>query len=313
MNKTIRNLFLWLLAISMNCASCTDNPYNNEVPQLVVEGWIDSGDHPIVFVTTTVPFSTTKKTSTDFSSHILNWAKVTVSDGEHTVVMTGRVMANYPIGYGFSTSNMRGEAGKTYKLTVDYANYHAQATTTIPLPCTIDSFRCFTLPEKGDSLYELHAYASHLALTDNGACKFFAMRKGKDKQYLSCNMGLFPAQAINDYADFSIFQGHRMKKDKKDKYSPYFSIKDTVLVKFSTTEADGYRFWKSYEVNLSLASSPFFGTTHGLQGNVDGAIGYWLGYGSTEYIIWPDINKKTKATILRSRLKTDIENDKPIN
>mgnify|MGYP000133994335 FL=1 len=134
----------------MNCASCTDNPYNNEVPQLVVEGWIDSGDHPIVFVTTTVPFSTTKKTSTDFSSHILNWAKVTVSDGEHTVVMTGRVMANYPIGYGFTTSNMRGEAGKTYKLTVDYANYHAQATTTIPLPCTIDSFRCFTLPEKGE-------------------------------------------------------------------------------------------------------------------------------------------------------------------
>ena len=88
MNKTIRNIFRWMLAISMTCTSCTDSPYDNEVPQLVVEGWIDSDGHPIVFVTTTVPFSTIKKNSTDFSSHILNWAKVTVSDGEKTVVLS---------------------------------------------------------------------------------------------------------------------------------------------------------------------------------------------------------------------------------
>lgn len=287
--------FLLLIIWGILQIGCADSPYDTDGPQLVVEGWIDAGGHPIVFVTTSLPFTSTDKNQTDFSSHILNWAKVTVSDGEQTVVLTGRVMRNYPIPYGFTTGQMRGQVGKTYKLTVDYADYHAQAITTIPHPCPIDSFR-YALLTKADTLFELRAYASHLNLPTGGACKFFVMRRGKDKHYLSCNMGLFAAQAVSPHAVFPVLQGHRLRNGKHDKYSPYFSTSDTLLVKFATLDAAAYHFWKSYEENLSLSSSPFFGSANALQGNINGALGYWCGYGTQEYVFGPIAPRGTEKS-----------------
>ena len=66
------------------------------------------------------------------SQYLIRWAKVSVSDGERTVVLTGKFDSRYFPPYVYTTGNMRGEAGKTYTLDVEHRDFHATATTTIP-------------------------------------------------------------------------------------------------------------------------------------------------------------------------------------
>ena len=64
-------------------------------------------------------------------------------------------------------------------------------------------------------------------------------------------------------------------------------MKKIFQIEFATLNATAYRFWKSYEENLSLSPFPFFGSANALQGNVNGALGYWCGYGTQEYVFGP--------------------------
>ena len=106
-----------LLVAAIALASCVEDPYSQAQPQLVVEGWIDDGDFPTVFVTTSLPFTTSDTTDVDLVQHVLKWATVTVSDEEKSVVLTGRVMKHQTPPYGFTTTRIMGRSGHTYKLT----------------------------------------------------------------------------------------------------------------------------------------------------------------------------------------------------
>lgn len=61
-------------------------------------------------------------------------------------------------------------------------------------------------------------------------------------------------------------------------------MKKKFQIELATLDA-AYRFWKSYEENLSLSPSPFFVSANALQGNVNGALEYWCGYGTQEYVL----------------------------
>ena len=65
------------------------------------------------------------------------------------------------------------------------------------------------------------------------------------------------------------------------------NLKKIFQIEFATLDAAAYRLWKSYEDNLSLSPSPVFGSANALQGNVNGALGYWCGYGTQEYVFVP--------------------------
>lgn len=266
--------------------SCSEDPFSAQEPQLVVEGWIDEGGAPVVFVTTSVPFSSTSDTDYDMTNHLVRWAKVTVSDGDTTVVLTGKFMKRYTPSYGYTTGEMFGCSGRTYRLTVDYESYHAEAVTTIPPHASISYFEKMPCAES-DTLYELRAYIGHSPTSANNALapsvegyKFFVMRKGKDTYYQSCNMGLYAASRLQSGASLPVFQAHRYAV--KD-YTPYFSLRDTLYVKLATVDAASYRFWQSYEESVSLSRTPFFSSGNNLHGNLHGALGYWCGYGRSEY------------------------------
>lgn len=276
---------LSLLLLPLLAGACADLPFDESSSRLVVEGWIDEGGFPVVFVTTSVPFTSTDKSRLDLSDHVLKWAKVSVSDGEHTVVLTGRMMRDYPTRYGFTSGLLRGQSGRTYRLTVDYADRHAEAVTTVPQRAEVARFELKPhVQADGDTLYALAAHA-HGLRAEEGAYKFFLRQHARDGYYLSCNMGLYAAQGLEPEAVMPVLQPHRLKLSKDEDYSPYFTARDTVYVKFAHLDAVSQRFWKSYEDHVSLEDSPFFASGSGLQGNVAGALGYWCGYGSSEYVV----------------------------
>ena len=126
-------LYNIVLLLSLLFAACDDGDIQPTPQQsLVVEGWIENGEFPIVIVTKTLPISDDYQNMDNLFDHLVRWAKVTISDGENSVVLSGRYDDTYYPPYVYTTSYMRGELGKTYSLTVEYEGQKLTAQTTIP-------------------------------------------------------------------------------------------------------------------------------------------------------------------------------------
>lgn len=282
-------LLLLCLLLLLVLSSCTPEPYEQTSPQMVVEGWIDNGGYPKVFVTTTMNVNGRKEETTDLSSHLLKWAKVTISDGTNKVVLTGKYMKDNMPPYGFTTTEMKGVSGHTYRLTIDCPPYHAEAITTIPPQPEVDSI-CVRQRTDNDTLLEANVCISKKA-SEKGGYKLFAMRKHKDSYHLSCYMGTFKSELLKLPARLPIYNVHRM--DTKD-FVPNFSINDTISVKVATIDDVALNFWNDFERNVSLSKSPFLSPDENIRGNVTGALGYWFGYGCSYHIIGGRVSNPPK-------------------
>ena len=65
--------------------------------------------------------------------------------------------------------------------------------------------------------------------------------------------------------------------------APYkhFVEGDKVTVRFCTMDETSFRFWKEFDEVSSMSGSPVFQTSFNLSSNMEGALGYWAGYGAT--------------------------------
>ncbi len=260
---------------------CKADYGNDEPSQLVVEGWIDNGEFPMVFVTRSVPISEEYQEISDLGQYLERWAKVTISDGEREEVMVGRLNRSYYPPFYYTTSYMRGEPGKTYHLHVEGSgSLTADAETTITSEtAVIDSFWVSPV-ENNDTLYQLHA---HIDLKASSAQYFKVFTQTDMNLYttLSSMFGVFSRDMI-DNGDIVINRGR--KNLDKDYISP-FSINDTVQVKLSALSEEQYLFWRSFEDMISLSRNPLFPATDNMPSNVSTGMGCWFGYTSSHYLV----------------------------
>ena len=63
--------------------------------EMVVEGWIDEGGFPVVILTKSLTISDKYQEADSLSQYLIRWAKVSVSDGEREVVLTGKFDSRY--------------------------------------------------------------------------------------------------------------------------------------------------------------------------------------------------------------------------
>lgn len=87
---------------------CAEVILPSSAPQLVIEGWIENGMNPVVMITTTVPVNSEVKDVEQLKDYIVTWGKVTISDGQDTVIMTGKADKRYFPPYIYTTSRMKG-------------------------------------------------------------------------------------------------------------------------------------------------------------------------------------------------------------
>ena len=147
-------LYTILLAMTAMLVACDANYTTEAKSELVVEGWIDEGGYPVVILTKSLTISDKYQQADSLSQYLIRWAKVSVSDGERTVVLTGKFDSRYFPPYVYTTGNMRGEAGKTYTLDVEYRDFHATATTTIPETHRIENLTVKPCADS-DTLYQV--------------------------------------------------------------------------------------------------------------------------------------------------------------
>ena len=278
MRAFIRNILLCVILAAV-CCSCDNDfmPYDRN--EMIVEGWIDAGGFPVVIVTRSLPVRLKGEAILldDLADYVLRWAKVTVSDGDTSVILTGGANSRYVPGFIYTTGGLKGVAGKSYSLTVEMRGSVAAAVTTIPLfPPSVDSVVYHPLPND-DQNYEVTAFVRNNSERKE-YFKSFYMIGPEERQYLSSFMGVVDDAVTDSVFSMPIIRGVTdLDKVDKNRYFP----KDTLVrIKISSMDSVSYEIWKSYEDNARFGSSFMSSSIREVESNIRGGRGYWCGYNS---------------------------------
>ena len=248
-------------------------------PKIVVDGWIESGNVAYVCLSQTLPLNSVVD-SLAFSEIPIRWAKVTVSDGQTTEVLTGRIDTDYTPPFIYRGSMMTGEPGKTYTLTVEYSGQTVTAVTTIPRPVPLSDIKV-TRSADNDTLFQISAYINDDS-SEKNYYKFFTRVTNKEGRFYSSFLGTIDDAIVKDsQTAIPVYKGVHFTYTTK--FIPFYSIDDTVQVKFTQIPQHGFDFWNSYENEITNGQNPLFPSNTNLKSNVQGGLGIWCGYGVKMY------------------------------
>ncbi len=291
--QRIRSVLYFFLP-AMLLSSC-QKQVNIDLPEpenkLVIEGWIEQDQYPVVSVTRNSPYFSAVDSNTLVNLFILN-AQVFVSDGVQTEQLTldfsNAMLGVWPF-ICYRGSMIKGEIGKSYSLTIYAEGDTITGVTTIPEPVTLDSI--WWKPDnqsnvENDSLGYLWA-----TYNDNPNLKqyfrLFTMRKGKDKDWVPLFGSTFDDIFFNGISfTFSMYRGIPSLSDieaiENDPELFYFKKGDTIDVKITSIDREHYDFWRTVEQEYYSGGNPFIFPVV-IRHNVKGAVGVWGGYGATFY------------------------------
>lgn len=273
------NRLIYIIAFILMAASCEHQVHLPESqPQLVVEGWIEEGKAPVVMVTTSVPITETVKDLSELEQHVVNWAKVTVSDGENEMILTGQKNNDYFPPYIYTTTFMKGKAGHTYKLKVEYSGRTVTASTTIPPHKNLEYIKVKKARDN-DTYYLVGGLKDNPQTKDY--YKVFTKVRNKDNAYVSSFLGLTDDVILDEGINEIPINNGSGKIGEK--ISSHFTAEDFVMVRFCTLDKNAWMFWSDFEEVQSLTSSPIFSVTTDIRTNIKGGLGYWAGYGPSYY------------------------------
>lgn len=282
-----------IIAVIFTAAGCDPQMQLPESdPQIVVEGWIEEGGSPVVMVTTTVPVTATLTDISELEKYVVNWAKVTVSDGDEEIVLTGMKNNDYFPPYIYTNSFMKGKAGKTYTLTVEYSGRTVTASTTIPPHRNLEFIKVKKASDREGLFYLTGGLKDNPVTKDY--YKVFTKVRNKDKTYVSSFLGLTDDDILDEgINEIPINNGTGTIDGKMD---TYFTSEDFVYVRFCTLDKKAWEYWNDFEEVQSLTSNPLFPVSTDIRSNIKGGLGYWAGYGTSYYkVSIPDSLKLGKV------------------
>jgi hypothetical protein len=279
----MKNLIITLCIISLSCNKVDVSKSINYESKVVVEGWIEEGDVPIVILSNSIPISITVDSSTVLSYSIRS-AKITVSDGQKTEVL--RLRTNYERipPYMYYGSDIIGKVGGRYTLKIEYLDKVISATTSIPRSVPIlsanyekenpNDLKGFISIKFNDPLNEPNFYQIQTKLIQ------------KDSLFIPALFGNLSDAKFNASAvAIKFFRGRSFSVNDTANYKPYFEDGDKIYVKLRTMNEAGYNFWNSWQNEIINGQSPIFPNTKSLRSNIEGGIGIWEGYGHQTVLV----------------------------
>lgn len=256
-------------------AACT--PELPESPEtLVIEGWIENGAAPVVFVTSSVSTSYDEKSLADLIDHVATTANVYITHNGYRYPLVATISDDYFLSFYYTSNTLKGVVGGTYKLEVDWKGMHADAETSIPTPGNVDSITVERHPMI-DTSYIVKAHI--IPAPDVQYYRFFSMAVGKDSTYAVSYNGTFDSRLRADEM-FAVNRGRRNPIEYSDYYYTYG---DSVSFKLASIDATAYNYWTRYDENIMFSHAALLPYSSNLKGNIQGALGYFFGYGVTTY------------------------------
>ena len=158
----------------------------------------------------------------------------------------------------------------------EYKDYKAFAETTIPEPVPLDTVYPRVMK---DSIYTIIC-----GFTDPPAeknyYKVFTKTVGTDERYQPSTLAIASDEVFDGYAEIILWNTQRLMAPL---YAPNIALGDEVWVKFCTMDEQTFNFWSNYEVTLATNANATYYFDTDMRVNVEGALGYWAGYGVHEY------------------------------
>lgn len=262
-----------LIAAVLSVAACSRE---EEIPvdtgRYVVEGWIDSGGAPIVMVSSPVAAQYAAQSLASLRDHIVWGAEVTVADDiGNEVTLTGRWDDDYIPPFIYTTDKMKGVPGRHYSLKVRYNNRQATGTTYIPEPMSLEDITVASA--SGSETDSLFAVTAHFQTPPEGTYyRFFTLVEGSDSTW--CPSTLSGVTIAGN--SVSILRGWSVRTMS---HQPMFRRGETVRLKCCTVTEDVHRFWSRFDELVNLTAIPIFQMSEPMASNLQGAYGYWAGYG----------------------------------
>lgn len=266
----IKYIFLLSLLGSL-AAGCTTDPVQSE-RKAVIEGYICSGETPLViFSSSIVP-----EISGNISDAVINWGRVSVSDGDTTVLLTGRVDDSYLPPFVYYTFDIKGIPGKTYSVTADFKDLHASAVVRMPEPTPIDSITLKATDNDSVRAATLHFTSP----SDVPAYYYLTLRRNeRGSERHPCMMGTLIADKPLTHYSLPIFRPRVRIESTSHKVN--LEVGEQWTVGLNRLEKDVYEFWKAYDDMVMFSASPFISTNASLPTNIAGGYGIWSVEGSS--------------------------------
>lgn len=253
----------------------------NYSPKLVVDGFIEEGQYPVVVLTKSASYFSTVD-SLALRELVMSHARVVVSDGEQEEILTLRKNEGYFPPYIYQGTSLKGKAGKTYHLRIDLEGKVYEASTQIMPAVYLDSVWFESAPEEDKGL--LYGRFTDKAETED-YYRLFTRRQGKDMKYIPMYYSAVGDKYFNGKAfTFSILRGAESLSSEGDDI--FFTKGDTVRIKLTSIDRAHFDFWRTLERELYVTGNPFSSSGNTVISNISGgALGVWGGYNSSIYQI----------------------------
>ena len=297
---------LGLLAICGSCSKEVTIELPQYIPELVVDGTIETDKHPIILLSRSADIYA----STDLAAYISNFvldANVSVVCDADTVSLELFSISALPIAskeklaemlrlknlsdldgiplYVYSSNELEGEVNKTYELIIDYKEKLYIGQTTIPNPTPLDTLFWKLEPETleygyswailSDPINQFDGYKWEVKRTNiksNGLPKDDIFKRGSG--------GYFDDKYFDGITFEFDYENPMSRKDSTHlkEYKRYYRIGDTVVVKFSKMDKQVFDFYDKKFNQIANSGNPFATPINAPSNLSDGALGIWAGY-----------------------------------
>lgn len=265
-------LFILLTLITTACEDNYPNEDGGQMP-LIVEGWIEEGESPMVMVTRAVDM--TEEIST-FEDCVEKWGRVSVFDGEERYLLTGRINKDFTPGFVFTSSRLKGKPGHTYRLLVEAEDMVAEGISTLTSDISISGLKAeqFT-----DSTYQIRAYFN--GITRDACYRVMTQDLSCDTRYYGAFLGTFKGEEYDSESGFIVMRSSHGTYDDSSEFTHDFKTGSRISVKILRLDEAAYQFWKLYDETMSLSQNVFFTFTKNLPSTISGGLGCWGAYGTS--------------------------------
>lgn len=315
MKRTLTHLTSLILVAILTLVSCEkeiDLGLEIETRSLVVEGYIEQGQPPIVLLTESRGYFE----ELDFAALSEMWvhdATVTVSNGTNTVNLVELCAADIPaplipiiedflgvpvselaaIGYCVYTSldpSIWGEVGKNYTLRIETGGEIYEGVTQIPQLVPLDT-TWFEVFGDEDTLGFAWAQLSDPDTLGN-AYRWYAKRinqykygdlagEQKDDLFIAPLGSAFNDEFFNGLSFELVYDRGESPNLEDYEVDGFFKVGDTVAVKFCTIDNKVYDFLRMSDTQAFSQGNPFAVPANIPSNMSNGALGIWAGYGVT--------------------------------
>lgn len=305
--KFSRSLSIFSI-IAMFLTACVGDrePDQSKDMPLVIEGWIETGEAPVVIITRAVDLT---QETPSFDNFVEKWCRVSIYDNDLRYLLSGRINNGYTPSFIFTSTRLKGKLGHSYRLLVEtsdsiHSAEYTSAAVIEPAP-TIEE--ALPVAVQGDSLYKINIRLADLE--EEGYYKIYTQTLGKEGRYYPAFTSTFSGDDYNESAGIDItrgirtdFSGLQFGNDisesgnpdsetydddyySDNSFSHFFEKDDIVKIKVCRISKENYDFWKAYDANVSLGNNMFFTFMENCPSNIPGALGYWGAWGQSEIAI----------------------------